>query len=146
MDETVLCRWLQIIELPRNILEIMSEHIERFGMSAAYAIYRFWDKDRNNETATLDLVHRTVSEQLTVRALDQIASKGSDADSKTPVTRRKVVTRAAFKGSNGQTCDMKALADGILLDARNLDATTRNELFEEIEKVLRTRNFVDAEA
>lgn len=122
---------LSIAEMPRLLLEPMAEHIESFGMSSAYAVYRYWAQTDRDEDRTLSLIKKVIDGRLSVRALEALVKEATGAKERAGVRREHAVARAVFSGT-GQG-ELKAYAAGKLtLELNNLDPDRRDAVYTRI--------------
>jgi ParB family chromosome partitioning protein len=131
-----MSKGLSIAEMPRLILEPMAEHIEVFGLSSAYCIFRFWKQTEKDEDRTLALVQKVIEGRLSVRALDALVKDATATKDKPAVRREHAVARALFSGTGEG--ELKSYAAGKLtLHLTKLDPEYRDQVYTRLAATLK---------
>jgi ParB-like chromosome segregation protein Spo0J len=132
---------LSIAEMPRLLLEPMAEHIESFGMSSAYAVYRYWAQTNHDEDRTLALIKKVIDGRLSVRALEAMVKEVTGGRERAVARREHAVARSVFSGT-GQG-ELKVYAAGKLtLELNNLDPERRDAVYTRIVDVFKELGLV----
>lgn len=142
VNKTDMSKSLSIAEMPRLLLEPMAEHIESFGLSNAYAIYRFWHQTDQDENRTFALIQKVIAGKLSVRALDALVKESVGSKDKSPVRREHAVARAVFSGVGRG--ELKSYAAGKLtLELSNLDPECRDTVYTRLVDVFKELGIIE---
>lgn len=140
-----MSKLLSIAELPRLLLEPMAENIDSFGMSSAYAIYRYWTQTGHNEDSTLALIQTVKDGRLSVRALEAKVKEETTGTVRPPVKREHAVKRAALTGSGEG--ELKAYGAGKLtFEATKLEPEIRDQVYARLLAICKDFGLVEAGA
>jgi ParB/RepB/Spo0J family partition protein len=128
IPEAEISKCLSIAGLPTDILQAMAEHVECFGLTSAYTVYRFWSKTEKDSPRTLKLVHRVIEGRMSNRQLESLVK---DSVNMPPGKRRdRALSRAEVSGLGAG--ELKAFEGKLTLDLNNLQDESRDLIFRKI--------------
>lgn len=129
VSEAQMTRLLSLGKLPLAVLRAMAERPSVFGVSVAYAVYRYWTKESEDEAKALAAIERIASGKLSARQLEREFVE-ADSRTKPPGTRERALSRASLAGLG--TGDLKAFEGKLVLHLEGLTPAVRDNLYRKI--------------
>lgn len=128
IPEAEISKCMSVSSLPDDILQTMAEHIENFGLTSAYTVYRFWVKTEKDSLRTLKLVQRVIEGRMSNRQLESLVKESVNI----PLGKRRdrALSRAEVSGPG--TGELKAFEGKLTLDLSELQDDTRDLIFRRI--------------
>ena len=136
LDESTIAVALAIAKLPENVMHEMVARPDRFGSNMAYQVSRF--HTARGADATLRLINKIASDDLSTRQVaDIVKGRASAQESPKPAGRQRYAQRLEIKLEGLAVGDLKTYGDDrIELRLRGLSKDKRDEILQQIEKIL----------
>jgi ParB family chromosome partitioning protein len=138
LDESTIAVALAIAKLPENVMHEMVARPDRFGSNMAYQVSRF--HTARGADATLRLINKIASDDLSTRQVaDIVKGRASAQETPKPAGRQRYAQRLEIKLEGLAVGDLKTYGDDRLeLRLRGLSKDKRDEILQQIEKMLQT--------
>jgi ParB family transcriptional regulator, chromosome partitioning protein len=136
LDESTIAVALSIAKLPELVMHEMVARPDRFGSNMAYQITRY--HAARGSDATLRLINRIVSDDLSTRQVADIVKGRADApETPKPAGRQRYAQRMEIKLDGVSVGDLKSYGeDRLELRLRGLTKEKRDELLHQLESML----------
>jgi ParB family transcriptional regulator, chromosome partitioning protein len=136
LDESTVAVALSLSKLPESIMQEMVGRPDRFGSNMAYQVGRY--HAARGVEATLRLINKIVSEDLSTRQVADIVKGRTDAQQNPkPASRQRYAQRLEIKMAGVNVGDLKSYGDDRLeLRLRGLSKEKRDEILRQIEQLL----------
>ena len=135
ISEGQVARFLSLGKLPRELLELMSEKADVFGLSVAYAVYRYWSKKGGDTEDTLAVVSKIADGKLSARQLEREFPEIDGSVPRTAPRREQALSRAQLSGQGKG--ELKAFEGKLQLKLEGLPVATRDQLYVRILQAFR---------
>ncbi|MGG2041515.1 ParB/RepB/Spo0J family partition protein [Burkholderia gladioli] len=128
IDKSTVTATLSVAELPDALIELMLEQSKTFGMNMAYAIVKYYRATSEKETA--QLIRKIVDEGLSVRKVNDLFKRASEANSATPLNRQRYSERVDINmHGNVKVGDLRLYGDDKLrLELHGLPRDIRDRI------------------
>ncbi|MFT4505701.1 ParB/RepB/Spo0J family partition protein [Caballeronia sp. 15711] len=138
LDESTIAVALAIAKLPENVMHEMVARPDRFGSNMAYQVSRF--HTARGADATLRLINKIASDDLSTRQVaDIVKGRATAQETPKPAGRQRYAQRLEIKLDGLSVGDLKTYGDDRLeLRLRGLSKDKRDEILQQIEKMLQT--------
>ena len=135
LDESTVAVALSIGKLPEAIMQEMVARPDRFGSNMAYQVGRYHNA-RGTE-ATLRLINKIVSDDLSTRQVSDIVRAASRRRKRRAAGRQRYAQRLEIKLGGKSVGDLKSYGeDRIELRLRGLPKDKRDAILEQLERML----------
>lgn len=137
LDESTVAVALSIAKLPEAVMQEMVARPDRFGSNMAYQVGRY--HAARGADATLRLIHKIVSDDLSTRQVADIVKGRATAQERTkPAGRQRYAQRLEIKLDGVSVGDLKSYGDDRLeLRLKGLTREKRDDILRQIEKMLK---------
>lgn len=135
IDQSMVTMTLSICELPMALIEEMVDNGQRFGANMAYAVVRHFRS--KGEKPTSSLIRRILSEELSVRKVNELVRKAAETSNKGP-QRSRYAERVEVKFFDDvHVGDLRTYGeDRLALNLRGLPRDVRDRVQERIVAIL----------
>ncbi|MBW9106614.1 ParB/RepB/Spo0J family partition protein [Paraburkholderia phenoliruptrix] len=137
LDESTVAVALSIAKLPEAVMQEMVARPDRFGSNMAYQVGRY--HAARGADATLRLIHKIVSDDLSTRQVaDIVKGRATAQESTKPAGRQRYAQRLEIKLDGVSVGDLKSYGDDRLeLRLKGLTREKRDDILRQIEKMLK---------
>nr|WP_027215007.1 ParB/RepB/Spo0J family partition protein [Burkholderia sp. WSM2232] len=137
LDESTVAVALSIAKLPEAVMQEMVARPDRFGSNMAYQVGRY--HAARGADATLRLIHKIVSDDLSTRQVADIVKGRATAQESTKSSgRQRYAQRLEIKLDGVSVGDLKSYGDDRLeLRLKGLTREKRDDILRQIEKMLK---------
>lgn len=137
LDESTVAVALSIARLPEAVMQEMVARPDRFGSNMAYQVGRY--HAARGADATLRLIHKIVSDDLSTRQVADIVKGRATAQESTKTAgRQRYAQRLEIKLDGVSVGDLKSYGDDRLeLRLKGLTRDKRDDILRQIEKMLK---------
>jgi len=137
LDESTVAVALSIAKLPEAVMQEMVARPDRFGSNMAYQVGRY--HAARGADATLRLIHKIVSDDLSTRQVADIVKGRATAQESTKTAgRQRYAQRLEIKLDGVSVGDLKSYGDDRLeLRLKGLTREKRDDILRQIEKMLK---------
>ncbi|MBN3837408.1 ParB/RepB/Spo0J family partition protein [Burkholderia sp. Ac-20344] len=128
VDKSTVTATLSVAELPDAMIEDMLEHPKTFGMNMAYAIVKYYRATGEKETS--QLIRKIVDEGLSVRKVNDLVKRATDANSANTSNRQRYSERVDINmHGNVKVGDLRLYGDDKLrLELQGLPRDVRDRI------------------
>lgn len=132
ISESEISKLKSIAEIPQELLRVMAENIDNFGVSASYLIYQYWAKYGAELAA--QLIEKVINKKMSVRQLDAWIKATEASSPRADKKRERALSRAEIRGCF--TGEVKAFEGKLVMELVTSDEISRDSLFRKIIELL----------